>query len=287
MKKVMNRGLMIGTAVWLLTITCNLPRAATQVPAGPTLSAQDLAATAASIALTAQAGNATQPTPTLPPAPPTAQATPTQCYASVTSNTDANIRSGPGLAYDVVGYLPTGGTARVAGQNDARTWWYIEFAGGPGGYAWIAGSVTTASCIPAALQVVAAPPLPTAVPATATDSPPVVLLPDLYVSEYSWSPVPPHMGVSFHIRVGIYNQGNAASGAFTVQWWLTTSGSGPTCTWNIASMAAHGGRILECDYTPGGWNNAYPSRVVADSGNNVIESNEGNNTWSQALQIAP
>jgi subtilase family serine protease len=99
--------------------------------------------------------------------------------------------------------------------------------------------------------------------------------------------VPPHAGVSFHIRVGIYNQGNAAAGAFTVQWWLTTSGAGPTCTWNVASMAAHGGRILECDYTPGGWNNAYPSRVVADAGNNVIESNEGNNTLSQALQIAP
>jgi uncharacterized protein YgiM (DUF1202 family) len=146
MKKVMNRGLMVGMIVWLLTITCNLPNATPQAPAEPALSAEDLAATAVSIALTAQAGSIPPSPTTVPPASqPTQQPAstippaPTQCYSSVTANTDANIRSGPGLAYDVVGYLPTGGTARVAGQNDARTWWYIEFAGGPGGYAWIAG----------------------------------------------------------------------------------------------------------------------------------------------------
>jgi hypothetical protein len=171
MKKVMNRGLMVGMIVWLLTITCNLPNAVPQVSAEPTLSAEDLAATAVSIALTAQAGsNTAQPTPPPAPqptqssAPPTPEPSPTQCYALVTANTNANVRNGPGTAYDAVGYLPIGGTARVAGQNDARTWWYIEFAGGPGGYAWIAGSVTTSACIPAVLQVVAAPPLPTAVP---------------------------------------------------------------------------------------------------------------------------
>ena len=136
MKKVMRRGWMVGVIVWLLTITCNLPGAATQVATQPTLSAEDLAATAVSIALTAQAGgNTTQPTPpsaTQSSASPTLQPTPTQCTAAVTANTDANVRSGPGTAYDAIGYLPTGGTARVAGQNDARTWWYIEFAGGPG-----------------------------------------------------------------------------------------------------------------------------------------------------------
>jgi hypothetical protein len=51
-------------------------------------------------------------------------------------------------------------------------------------------------------------------------------------------------------------------------------------------MAAHGGRILECDYTPGGWAN-YPSQVVVDTGNTLDESDEGNNTWSETLQIKP
>jgi uncharacterized protein YraI len=286
MKKVSNRGWKILMVIWLLVMACNLPIAAPQ-SAEPTLSAQDLAATAISIALTAQAGDTavvTPPEPTLVPTglPPTLLPTVTLCVAMITANMDVNVRNGPGTAYDAVGYIPTGGTTFVAGQNDARTWWYIEFPSGSGRYAWVAGSVT----ISPTLQIVAAPPLPTSVPPTATIVPPVVTSPDLYVSEYSWSPVPPHMGISFHVRVGVYNQGNGPAGSFTVQWWLSTSAPSATCTWHVASLVAHGGRILECDYTPGGWAN-YPSRVVVDSADTVDESNEGNNISSQTLQIKP
>jgi len=295
MKKVMNRGLTVGMIVWLLTITCTMPNAATQVSTQPTLSAEQLAATAVSIALTSQAGgNPPSPT-TAPPAsqptqalPPTIQPSATQCYAMVTATTNANVRYGPGTAYDPpIGSLVIGATAAVDGKNADGTWWYIVFAGGAGGHGWIAASVVTASCIPSGLAIIAAPPLPTAPPPTATTIPPVVALPDLIITEYSWSPVPPHMGISFHVRIGAYNDGNGPSGAFTVQWWLTTSGSGPTCAWNVASLVAHGGKILQCDYTPGGWNNAYPSMVIIDSGHNVAESNESNNTWSAPFQIAP
>jgi uncharacterized protein YraI len=290
MKKVSNRGWKILMVIWLLVMACNLPIATPQ-SAEPTLSAQDLAATAISIALTAQAGDTavvTPPEPTLVPTglPPTLLPTVTLCVAMITANMDVNVRNGPGTAYDAVGYIPTGGTTFVAGQNDARTWWYIEFPSGSGRYAWVAGSVTTAACISPTLQIVAAPPLPTSVPPTATIVPPVVTSPDLYVSEYSWSPVPPHMGISFHVRVGVYNQGNGPAGSFTVQWWLSTSAPSATCTWHVASLVAHGGRILECDYTPGGWAN-YPSRVVVDSADTVDESNEGNNISSQTLQIKP
>jgi uncharacterized protein YraI len=271
--------LILGLAV----ITCNLPSGAQ----GPALSNDDLINTAAAKALTAQAGVA--PGPTSIPATaivvqPTAAPISTQCSPLVTANTDANVRTGPGTAYDVIGYLPAGATAPVAGKNDASTWWYIQFAGGYGGYAWVAMSVTTSSCIPPVLQVVAAPPLPTAVPATDTSVP--VAKPDLYVSEYSWSPDPPHMGVTFHVRVGAYNKGNGPAGGFTVQWWLSTSAPAPGCTWHVASLVAHGGRILECNYTPGGWAN-YPSQVIVDSGDDVDESHEGNNTSNATIPIKP
>jgi subtilase family serine protease len=114
----------------------------------------------------------------------------------------------------------------------------------------------------------------------------MVAMPDLYVSEFSWSPLQPHMGVSFHVRVGVYNQGGTAAGSFTVQWWLSVNGSHPTCAWSLPSLAAHGGRILECDYTPGGWSN-YPSQVVVDSNHDVHESNESNNTASATIQVKP
>jgi hypothetical protein len=289
MKKFFNRGWTIAIAVWLLTITCNLPSATTQVATGPTLSAQDLASTAVALTIAAQqrpADTSVVPSDTPTTVPATISAVPTTCVALVTARVTANVRSGPGTAYDVIGGLPVGGTANVFGQNDAKTWWYIEFPSGSGQYAWVAGSVTAAACLPPNLQIVAAPPLPTAPPTAIVPPTSVAALPDLYVSEYSWLPVPPHMGVSFHIRVGVYNQGNANSGAFTVQWWLSTSAPSATCTWNVPSMAAHGGRILECDYTPAGWAN-YPSQVVVDPFNNVGESNESNNTTSATLQIKP
>jgi hypothetical protein len=214
---------------------------------------------------------------------------PTACQATVRANSSINVRMGPSTDYPAIDALDTGVTAMVIGKNADGTWWNINRPSG--GTGWVAGSVTTALCIPDALQIVAAPPLPpTAVPPTdvpPTAVPPVVGKPDLYVSEYTWSPVPPHMANSFHVRIGVYNQGNGkADDAFTVEWWLSTTAPAPACTWPVASLVAHGGRILECDYTPGGWAN-YPSQVVVDSDGTVVESDEGNNTWSQTLQISP
>lgn len=93
----------------------------------------------------------------------------TACLPTVITNTDANVRSGPGQVYGILGQLPQGSTANVAGKNSDGTWWYIEFAAGPNGHAWIAGSVTTAICIPSTLAIVAAPPTP--VPPTFTNTP--------------------------------------------------------------------------------------------------------------------
>jgi hypothetical protein len=94
--------------------------------------------------------------------PPTEAATvvPTECTPTITANQDANIRSGPGTVYDIVGALPKNGTATVAGKNSDGTWWYIEFSGGDGGHAWIAASLTMSTCIPITLASITAPPTP-------------------------------------------------------------------------------------------------------------------------------
>jgi hypothetical protein len=93
------------------------------------------------------------------------------CKPAVTTNTDANVRNGPGTVYGIVGVLPQGGTATPAGKNSEGTWWYIEFPAGNGGYAWIAGSVTTAVCIPNTLAIIAAPPTPIQPTITFTNTP--------------------------------------------------------------------------------------------------------------------
>ena len=105
-------------------------------------------------------------TPTSTPEAATEEPAATQeaaeCVPTVTTTTDANVRNGPGLVYGVYGIIPQGGTANVAGKNAGGDWWYIEFAGGEGGHGWIAGSVTTAACIPDTLAIIAAPPAPVA-----------------------------------------------------------------------------------------------------------------------------
>ena len=115
----------------LAVLACNLPGGApptTVVPTGTNTATPTFTPTASE-------------TPT-----PTTTVVVEACNPTVTTNTDANVRSGPGQVYDIIGSIPQGGTANVAGKNFDGTWWYIEFAGGNGGFAWIAGSVTSAVC---------------------------------------------------------------------------------------------------------------------------------------------
>lgn len=146
-----------GTAIIAAILACNLPSGQQISGAVMTAAALTVQAQSAPIvpAVPAVATATFTPSPTPTTIPPTACST-----AFVTATTNANVRSGPGTLYDILGYLPAGGTAPLSGRNDANTWWYIEFPAGPGGHAWIAQSVTSASCLPAVVQVIAAPPLP-------------------------------------------------------------------------------------------------------------------------------
>lgn len=104
---------------------------------------------------------------------------------------------------------------------------------------------------------------------------------DLYISAYSFNHAPV-MGEAFTVSVTIYNQGNVASGNFFWEWWATTSAPTWACRENVPSIATHGGRVVTCTYTYGGWAN-YTTKAIADVDNGVDESNEGNNTYSQSV----
>jgi hypothetical protein len=127
----------------LVALACNLPSG---VPTESPVPGVDAGSASPTVTETA--------TPTATGVPPTA------CLPTVTTNVDANVRNGPGQVYGILGQLLQGTNANVAGKNAEGTWWYIEFAAGPNGHAWIAGSVTTAICIPDNLPIIAAPPTP-------------------------------------------------------------------------------------------------------------------------------
>ncbi|MFZ5911570.1 MAG: CARDB domain-containing protein [Chloroflexota bacterium] len=278
-------------ALWLAVVNCNAPVAAPTEAPPETQSVDEAALTA--VALTFAALTSSAPPPT--EAPPAAEATaqPTACSPTVTATTNANVRSGPGTDYAVVGSLPLGGTAAVAGRNDANTWWYIDFPGGAGGHAWIAGSVTTASCLPDVVAVIAAPPLPAA-PTASEDTggeeeeeePAPAAQPDLYISQITYSPAHPSKGDEVEVKVSVYNGGNAQAGPSTAQWWSAQNNPGAMrCSWAVESLVAHGGRVYTCTYTYNSCS-TYTTFAVADATGAVDESNEGNNTREQSLPVA-
>ncbi len=53
------------------------------------------------------------------------------------SNTDLNVRTGPGTNFAIAGILQLGQTAPITGRDAGSTWWQIEFSSAPGSVGWI------------------------------------------------------------------------------------------------------------------------------------------------------
>lgn len=82
------------------------------------------------------------------------------------TGTIVNVRSGPGITYDILGQLHNGITASVKGKNADGTWWQISYPSAPGGAGWVIGSLVQTNVAAAGAPVVAAPPTPTPAPST-------------------------------------------------------------------------------------------------------------------------
>lgn len=104
--------------------------------------------------------------PTETPAEPTDEPTPEPVTPKVVGGPDGvNIRRGPGVNYDIIGYLAPDAEATVTGRYGS--WWQIAHGGG---FGWVYSEVVTAYGTDDVPQV-QPPPAPTAVPATATPVP--------------------------------------------------------------------------------------------------------------------
>jgi uncharacterized protein YgiM (DUF1202 family) len=147
--------------VWMILLSCGFPTAGIQATLSPTF-------------VIPISGPTNSPPATLPPTTKIEQATatalptetiavspsPTPCTPNVTANVDTNIRSGPGLEYEIDGALLKGKSAVVDGKSEGGYWWYIEFPAGSTSHAWLGASAVTAACIPTDLKIVHAPPTP-------------------------------------------------------------------------------------------------------------------------------
>ena len=102
---------------------------------------------------------------------------------------------------------------------------------------------------------------------------------DLYISEYSFDPVP-EKTVPFTVRIGITNQGDAAAGEFYWEWWPTAYAY--ECREKISSLAPHSEKVVTCDYTYAGWS-TYPTKAVADANDDIDEFDESNNEYVEPV----
>jgi hypothetical protein len=103
------------------------------------------------------------PTDTAPPAP---AVTDTPSGPVVRIAQPANVRSGPGVNYPILGGLPVGTEIPAIGRDSSAQWFVISYSGGQG---WVSNLVATYNGDVNALPVIAAPPPPAA---TATTVPP-------------------------------------------------------------------------------------------------------------------
>jgi hypothetical protein len=112
-----------------------------------------------------------------------------------------------------------------------------------------------------------------------------VLLPDLVITDITWTPANPKKNQVTHIKVSTYNNGPGSASQFTIKWWGLSTFTNPSCSWDIMDVNnANGGRVLECDFT---YISIYPAnlqtKAVIDTSNHVNETNEGNNTFLKTM----
>lgn len=148
----------------------NTPEAATVTPAPPTATAAPSTATPAppttTLAPAAATATNTLEVATATPAPPTATTVPPAIIGAVASD-NANLRSGPGTDYAVIGGAVAGDQLAPVGRNEAGDW--LQLASG----AWIATALVLNApgdlpvTAAAALVATAEPVAPVAEPAEA------------------------------------------------------------------------------------------------------------------------
>ena len=106
----------------------------------------------------------------LPPTPEPGDPT-----ATVIARAGVNVRTGPGVAYPIIGIAPFGSTLEVVGVSRDGTWWVVNVPGLPNNYGWVSDEYVQVQNVDNVL-VIPAPPTPT--PA-ATPTPTATPAPDI------------------------------------------------------------------------------------------------------------
>lgn len=224
------------------------------------------------------------PQPTNPPAPTEIPATatetpePTASFPTATTIQGANIRSGPGTAFEPpLGSIGANETRRILARNPDSTWFRIEVFNSAG---WIAAFLVETSGDIGSLPVENPAPPPTPLPTNTAQptSPPAQV--DLSIVDWSTSPGQPTCNQASTTRITVANSGSAAStqtnvvlqDLFNGDVQATSSATIPALNpgqnttvniqLNVSTFFAQG----------------HTMRATVDPDNNVAETDENNNS---------
>lgn len=112
------------------------------------------------------------------------------------------------------------------------------------------------------------------------------LKPDLVVKSITLDPAVPYKSQSVSIKVKIENQGGETAEDFTVKWWPTEFFASAACTWDVDDLDSGDDQTLSCTY--GGypsWYGSINTKAEVDTGDDVDESNEGNNVRLKEIKV--
>jgi uncharacterized protein YgiM (DUF1202 family) len=228
---------------------------------------------------TAAADQPVLPTLTLPPA---VTAAPTfDPNPRATALLSANVRSGDGTNYPIVGSLTEGDVVPIRGISSFGTGWYlIEMPNGRQG--WVSPTVVSVSGDTNNLPRVnpPPPPTPTPVPATATPSATV----NLVAGNFRFDPPSPRCNETFNIYLDIANFGttpNTVTGTISIQDFRVADGSFQTGTVGAVPIIQPGQTVNvgPIPITIGTYYNEQHRLVmIVDNGQQIPETNESDNT---------
>lgn len=226
---------------------------------------------------------ATEPEPTQaeePTTPPTAA--PVQ--PSVTVIQGANIRSGPGTGFGLVGGGLTAGTvSKALAVTSDRTWYKIEYYNGDG---WVSAQLVNAENVDN-LPIDNGPPPPTAAPVV-QEAPPPAEAPAstsnrniTFNGDTGIDPFPAKCGDDIGFKIQVINNGSESLGSQSsvvvrdVHIGSNTFTEARTTIPNLeAGATAELGLTLRVDTN---FDSAHRFEIYLDSDNQVAESNEGDN----------
>lgn len=221
------------------------------------------------------ATSAPEEIPTLVPTPTALDETP---RAEIV--TGANVRSGDSTFYPVILGLVAGEIVPVTGISSTGSGWYqIELPSGRRG--WVAPSVVRISGDTRNLPRINPPPPP---PPTATPTP--VTQANLVITSLSLSPDPPRCGQTFTVIARVYNAGTGPTntgGLLLVQDVHPASGTTSAST-NGAFPALNAGQTFDAEMrltVDTFFEETHRLTVTVDSGAQIAETNEGDNTASR------